>query len=849
MHVLIEVTAGRVFRIVGDWLAMESARETGGQGGKRKEMHSGQGEGHAKKRGKCKSGEANLFKGVEVFNDQGVQYHRVRLRIGKKLHRFGRFRDPVRAALVYDYLILRMFQSYGFNKRQTNTMQYSLEPGDDMMDADHWLEDIFLAMTGFDCRNESMFRGVRPIVAHETSSPGPRLRFQIFIRVKGEEYSFGDYGDDCVAALAYDYAVRQLHTMYGFCLAELNLDQYLLQSDEEKAKIDCWLVGVMEDAACPTHGIRLSSDGSRYEVTVTLGTGKRIHVGFFGHKRLAALAYDYVCRLLGLHRLLNFPSSNLDDYPETRQLLDKQFGRQASSDLVEIQYAHALAKFRALVSEGPEYVCCACNQLWFKTSVVRMTPAFVDKASSGRTRGVLSDSSAWVCRTCYRHICGGRVPPSCCLKYSGFAELPAELQGLSDLESDLIAMRIAFMKIRGLGVSAKNVSQSGKSNPLGQLCMTGMVVNVPVDLSQIQLELPRTFDTDDTILIHLKRRLRYKGYYEADNVRPWKIMQALLYLVTHDTLWREANVRLKPDWERLARASLSSQHGLPPPDSVSHSDPSSGSDLESDSHAENSDADEPEDLGPQAHAADEETLINDDVAVVQWRDSAVNVAPGEGQVPLSIYQDKDCEEMAFPAIFAGCRRPETKLSYNQICRIELRNADRRAAVRISNIFFKFRKSQLMQVRDVSRIRVRKTKMQNRPPFQAGQLCQPEERANLVKANIGFRDLKRLRGSPEYDDERKKHAFAMVRQLGSFTFFLTLSMGDTKWPEYKRCLSRILDGKHITLEEAKNLPFKTVARLVRNDPVTSARYHRFRVDAILQTLRDCPSILGKIQDHV
>lgn len=124
---------------------------------------------------------------------------------------------------------------------------------------------------------------------------------------------------------------------------------------------------------------------------------------------------------------------------------------------------------------------------------------------------------------------------------------------------------------------------------------------------------------------------------------------------------------------------------------------------------------------------------------------------------------------------------------------------------------------------------------------ASSLRDPEQRAEVVKANIGFRDLKRIRGSSEYDEEGKKNAYAMVRQLGSFTFFLTISMGDTRWPEYKRCLSKVVDHKDLTLEESRDLPFKTVARLVRSDPVTSARYHRFRLDEILEILRECPIV--------
>lgn len=167
---------------------------------------------------------------------------------------------------------------------------------------------------------------------------------------------------------------------------------------------------------------------------------------------------------------------------------------------------------------------------------MHITEHLLGKIGSGRLQGGLTDLSEWVCRTCYVSFCAGKLPACSWLKYAGFVELPSELQGLSTVEADLIALRIAFMKIRGLGIAAKNVSK--KSNPFGQLCLSGMVVNVPTDLSKIQTLLPAIFSPEDTVTVNIKRRLCYKGFYESENVRPFKVMLALRYLVEHDTLWK-----------------------------------------------------------------------------------------------------------------------------------------------------------------------------------------------------------------------------------------------------------------------------------------------------------------------
>ena len=63
---------------------------------------------------------------------------------------------------------------------------------------------------------------------------------------------------------------------------------------------------------------------------------------------------------------------------------------------------------------------------------------------------------------------------------------------------------------------------------------------------------------------------------------------------------------------------------------------------------------------------------------------------------LSVFRDKNCEELAYPAIFLGQARPETKqrmvkVNYSDICKSELRRSDRWAPMCVENIFYKTKK--------------------------------------------------------------------------------------------------------------------------------------------------------------
>jgi hypothetical protein len=118
----------------------------------------------------------------------------------------------------------------------------------------------------------------------------------------------------------------------------------------------------------------------------------------------------------------------------------------------------------------------------------------------------------------------------------------------------------------------------------------------------------------------------------------------------------------------------------------------------------------------------------------------------------------------------------------------------------------------------------------------------------MEANVGFQDFKQLRGTLDYDEQGKKEAFAMLRQLGPFTIFYTFSMADMKWPEFIRCLYKLVDRKDISLEDAARLPWKVKACLERTDPVTSFRYHRHRLESLLVAMKKHQTLSGEIVDY-
>ena len=184
-----------------------------------------------------------------------------------------------------------------------------------------------------------------------------------------------------------------------------------------------------------------------------------------------------------------------------------------------------------------------------------------------------------------------------------------------------------------------------------------------------------------------------------------------------------------------------------------------------------------------------DTLV-DDANIANKYDQVFTFAPGEGQHPLSLYQDKDAEYLCFPTIFCGQRPPSkderpVSVHYSDIVKWELRSIDRRAAQSVPNIFFKHKKLQMKQISDKVNLAVRRCKSKGKK-ITAAEARDSAYLDKLVKLDEGYYIFRQLRNSPAYLEARKKDIFAMIRQLSLPTWFMSLSAADTRWTDLLRC---------------------------------------------------------------
>ena len=167
---------------------------------------------------------------------------------------------------------------------------------------------------------------------------------------------------------------------------------------------------------------------------------------------------------------------------------------------------------------------------------------------------------------------------------------------------------------------------------------------------------------------------------------------------------------------------------------------------------------------------------------------------------------------------------------------------------MANIFFKLKKVQLQQISGKVNLVMRKCQNKGRK-VTAKDALNTDLLDNLVRLDEGYYIFRSLRNSPPYFESKKRELFAMIRQLGLPTWFMSLSSADSKWIDLLQILGKLVDNRNYTLEEIKNLDWSEKCRLVQSDPVTTSRYFDNRVHEFFKiVLKSECHPLGKITDH-
>jgi hypothetical protein len=121
---------------------------------------------------------------------------------------------------------------------------------------------------------------------------------------------------------------------------------------------------------------------------------------------------------------------------------------------------------------------------------------------------------------------------------------------------------------------------------------------------------------------------------------------------------------------------------------------------------------------------------------------------------------------------------------------------------------------------------------------------------LKSSHEAYNVTSNVRTSPAYFAHAKLDLWAMLRQLGMPTLFVTFSAGEAYWPELLAHLYKVHKGKDITIDEAYNLTAEEKAELIQLDPGTCARYFHERVTNLFKYFESDDGPFGEfvLQDY-
>ena len=119
---------------------------------------------------------------------------------------------------------------------------------------------------------------------------------------------------------------------------------------------------------------------------------------------------------------------------------------------------------------------------------------------------------------------------------------------------------------------------------------------------------------------------------------------------------------------------------------------------------------------------------------------------------------------------------------------------------------------------------------------------------ITKLDEGYRIFKTIRGTPPYFEQKKRDVFAMIKQLGLPTWFISLSAAETHWTPLLKCLFKLTNDKDLTSEQIAQMDWEGKTSLVQSNPVTCVRYFDHRVQRFINNvLKSSHQPLGKIND--
>ena len=468
-------------------------------------------------------------------------------------------------------------------------------------------------------------------------------------------------------------------------------------------------------------------------------------------------------------------------------------------------YKLVKGEFDKAIKEGPDNECSVCLKLEFRRSVIVLDRSRYDTELFEKC---YQKKSKWICKSCDKYMKKGKIPPQAQANDMYLCPRIEELDCLSYVECMLISQIIPFMFI----VAKQKSSQDG---------LKGQCVLVPTDLTKIQTELPRVCDDNNIISLALKRRLSDKGSVHKQNINPNNVNKALEKLIEINPFY--ADVRIDESWANVSKDN----------------DPETWDMLTNPNAAcENYETDSDEELERNGRELEKKTTTNAFPTALQNKEGPeidtneiLNIAPGEGQIPVSVRSEPDWEALAFPKEFSTgdfhYNHPrDIKITPIQYVQTRLKCSDNRFA---SNPQYLFSCLDWVERNAVASSINFTQRKQFQSEINVGNLLNSDHIQRMIGEDQMYASFKNIRGTPQYFHNMMLDILAKIRHFGPPTFFITCSAAEMgSWIEIIQTIARQF-GTILTENEIENMHWGDKVMWIKRNPVTAARMidDRFR----------------------
>ena len=179
------------------------------------------------------------------------------------------------------------------------------------------------------------------------------------------------------------------------------------------------------------------------------------------------------------------------------------------------------------------------------------------------------------------------------------------------------------------------------------------------------------------------------------------------------------------------------------------------------------------------------------------------------------------------------------------------SADNRFARNPEYIFFALYATEVHQISSNISIamRIGNSKTADGRKITASMLQDHEEVKKLIQRDEGYRFLTHIRGTPAFWESSKRDLFAMIRQLGIPTFFVTFSAADRRWIEIDNAILVSQGKPAMTLEQHENMSWEDHCRIIMSNPALAAKMFQQRVHTFINDVILSPANpIGKVEDY-